>query len=152
MKVGRWGCALAVAIALWPALPTRALSPELMDAYRQYQALNQQGDYAAAIPFAEKALRLGEGEFGPNRETTALLLSNLAKLYHAQGRYSDAEPLFKQALAILVKTLGPEHPNVAQSLENYAAILRKTGRDAEAARMETRTKILRTKHPEWTAQ
>ena len=150
MKVGRWGFALAVAMALWPALPTRALSPELMDAYRQYQALNQQGDYAAAIPFAEKALRLGEGEFGPNRETTALLLNNLAELYHAEGRYGDAAPLFKRALPIMVKTLGPEHPDVARSLENYAATLRKTGRDAEAARLERRAKSMRIKHPEWT--
>ncbi len=149
MRVGPWGFALAVAIALWPALPTRALSPELMDAYRQYQALNQQGDYAAAIPFAEKALRLGEGEFGPNRETTSLLLNNLAELYHAQGRYRDAEPLFKRALAISVKTLGPENPDVARTIENYAAMLRKTGRDKEAARMETRAKAMRAKHPEW---
>ncbi len=150
MKVGRWGFALAVAMALWPALPTRALSPDLMDAYRQYQALNQQGDNDAAIPFAEKALRLGEGEFGPNRETTALLLNNLAELYHAEGRYGDAALLFKRALPIMVKTLGPEHPDVARSLENYAATLRKTGRDAEAARMERRAKSMRIKHPEWT--
>ena len=26
-----------------------------MDTYRQYQALNQRGDYAAAVPFAKKA-------------------------------------------------------------------------------------------------
>ncbi len=39
---------------------------------------------------------------------------------------------------------------VSESLENYAALLRKTGRDAEAARMETRAKKMRTKHPEWT--
>ena len=72
-------------------------------------------------------------------------LNNLAGLYRDQGR---AEPLYKRSLGILEKTLGPEQPNVAQSLENYAALLRKTGRDAEAARMETRAKMMRTKHPE----
>ncbi len=87
MKVGRWSFALAVAIALWPALPTRAQSPELMDSYRQYKALRGQGDYAAAVPFAKKALRLGEREFGPDHETTASLLNNLAGVYKAQGRY-----------------------------------------------------------------
>ena len=152
MKIGRWGFALAVAIALWPALPTRAQSPELMDAYRQYQALDRQGDYAAAVPFAKKALRLGEREFGPDHKNTAIFLNNLAELYRAQGRYGDAEPLYKRSLGIREKTLGPEHPDVAQSLENYAALLRKTGRDAEAARMETRAKRMRTKHPEWTAR
>ena len=49
MKVGRWVLALAVAIALWPVLPTRAQSRGDVDAaFRQYQALNQQGDSAAA--------------------------------------------------------------------------------------------------------
>ncbi len=78
--------------------------------------------------------------------------NNLAGLYHYQGRYPEAELLYRRALAIWEKTLGPEHPDVATSLENYAALLRKTGRDAEAARMETRAKKMRTKHPEWTAQ
>ena len=55
-------------------------------------------------------------------------------------------------VGLLEKVLGPEHPRVAQSLENYVALLRKTGRYAEAARMETRAKAMRTKHPEWTAQ
>ncbi len=63
-----------------------------------------------------------------------------------------AEPLYKRSLGILEKTLGLKHPHVATSLENYAALLRKTGRDAEAARMGTRAKAMRTKHPEWTAQ
>ena len=41
MKVGRWGFALVVAIAQLPVLPTRAQSPELMDAYREFQALHR---------------------------------------------------------------------------------------------------------------
>ena len=72
-------------------------------------------------------------------------------LYQA-GRYAEADPLLKRSLGIQVKARGPEHPYVAQSLENYAALLRKTGRDAEASLMETRAKIMRTNHPEWTAQ
>ncbi len=55
MKVRRCGFALALAVALSPALPTRAQSLELMDAFRQYQALDQQGNYAAAVPFAPSA-------------------------------------------------------------------------------------------------
>jgi hypothetical protein len=73
-------------------------------------------------------------------------------LYHARGRYGDAEPLYKRSLGILEKTLRPEHPDVAQILDNCAVLLRKIGRDSEAARMETRAKIMRTKHPEWMAQ
>ncbi len=69
-----------------------------------------------------------------------------------EPRHAEAEPLYKRSLAISEKALGAEHPDVAASLENYSALLRKTGRDAEAARMETRAKKMRTKHPEWTAQ
>ncbi len=82
----------------------------------------------------------------------AINLNDLASLYQDQGKYTEAEPLYKRSLAIYERVLGPEHSHVATSLENYAALLRKTGRVGEAARMETRAKKMRTKHPEWTAQ
>ena len=37
---------------------------------------------------------------------------------------------------------------MATSLEKYAALLEKTGRIAEKAKMETRARAMRTKHPE----
>ncbi len=67
---------------------------------------------------------------------------------HVQAKYGEAEPLIKRSLAIWEKTLGPEHPNVATSLENYAALLRDTRGNAEAIKMETRAKAIRTKHAE----
>ena len=72
-------------------------------------------------------------------------LGVLALRYRTQGNYAKAEPLYKRSLAILEKTLGPDHPDVAQSLENYVALLWKTNRAAEAVKMESRAKRIRSK-------
>ena len=68
------------------------------------------------IPFWQKALELGDKEFGGDNPTTAILLTNLGKLYQSLGRYADAEPLYKRALVLREKALGPDHSNVAASL------------------------------------
>ena len=53
-------------IALSPGLAL-AQSAALDNAYNQYQALDAQGRYAEAEPFARKALELVKREFGPDR-------------------------------------------------------------------------------------
>ena len=116
---------LSLVGATFPAL---AQSPDLMAAYRQYKALKAQGKYAEAEPFARKALELGKDEFGPNHQSCATLLNNLAELYRAQGRYGEAEPLYKRSLAIDEITLSPDHPDVATSLNNLAGLYDNQGR------------------------
>jgi tetratricopeptide (TPR) repeat protein len=101
---------MLVALFLWPAA-VFGQSPELMDAYNRANDLSAEGRYQAAIPFAKKALRLSEREFGPNHSNTSSTLSYLALLYAAQGRYAEAEPLYKRALEIWEKALGTDHPN-----------------------------------------
>ena len=93
-----------------------------MQAYRQGAALYQAGRYAEAITFWQRALELGEREFGPNHPQTATFFNNLAELYRAQGNYAKVEPLHKRALAIREKALGAEHPAMATSLNNLARI------------------------------
>ncbi len=110
---------LIAVLSLWPASAV-GQSAEVMDAYNRYRELYTQGRYEQAIPFAEKALKLGERELGPKDRDTAPLLNDLALLYKIQGRYGEAEPLYRRALAIDEKTLGPEHPKVATTLSNLA--------------------------------
>ncbi len=64
----RWLCILCFLVALWPGLAL-AQSAALMDAYNRYKALYEQGRYAEAEPFAQKALELGQREFGPDHRT-----------------------------------------------------------------------------------
>ncbi len=71
---------LLAVLWLWPAV-AHGQSPALDDAYQRYAELYAQGRYQEALPFAEKALRLGEREFGPEHPTTAIFLNNLAAVY-----------------------------------------------------------------------
>jgi tetratricopeptide (TPR) repeat protein len=91
--------ALVLALSLCP-VSLQAQSDELMAAYRQYVVLLDQGRYADALPFAHRALELGERKFGADHATTATLIYDLAEMYRAQGRYAEAEPLYLRALAI----------------------------------------------------
>ena len=78
-------CTLCFLVALWPGLAL-AQSPAWKRAYDQYKALSEQGRYAEAERFAEKALKLAERRFGSSHRTTGILLNNLAELYREQGR------------------------------------------------------------------
>jgi hypothetical protein len=68
--------------------PVAAQSPELIAAYKQYKALNAQGKYSEAEPFARKTLELGKAEYGLEHKSTAIFFSNLAELYGKQVRCS----------------------------------------------------------------
>ncbi len=78
-------CILCLLVALWPGLAL-AQSAALLDAYDVYKALNAQGRYSEAEPFARKALELSQREFGPDHPTTATFLSNLAPGPLRRGR------------------------------------------------------------------
>ena len=118
---------LIAVLWLWPASAV-GQSAELMDAFNRTRELYTQGHYEQAIPFAQKALTLGEQELGPEHSYTSTILNNLALLYSNQGRYAEAEPLHRRSLAIREKTLGPEHPHVATTLNNLAELYRAQSR------------------------
>ena len=91
-------------------LPAWAQSAELDEAFNQYQALNEQGKYGEAVPFAQAFLELAKTEFGETHSIYASGLTILGFLYRDQARYAEAEPLFKRALAINEMVFGPDHP------------------------------------------
>ncbi|MBT4702856.1 MAG: CHAT domain-containing protein [Rhodospirillaceae bacterium] len=129
----------------WPGAGA-AQSDELMRAFRQYQELEKRGKHKEAVPFARRALELGEKEFGLEDKSTALLLTNLAILYaYQEGHYKEAEPLYKRSLVILEKTLGADHLDVATSLNNLAELYRLQGRYAAAEPLHKRSLVIREK-------
>ena len=121
---------------------------ELRDTYDRAGELNGQGRYQEALPFAKKAVRLSEKEFGPDHPYSGILLSYMALLYHKLGRPTEAEPHYKRAFAILEASLGPENPDFAITLENYAELLRATDRSDESKKLETRAATIRAKRAE----
>jgi tetratricopeptide (TPR) repeat protein len=90
---------------------------------------------------------------GPEHPLTALILNNLAALYHEMGDYAKAKTLLKEALEIRQKVLGWEHPDTAQSLNNLAALYWDTGDYANAEplykeALEIKQKVLGRDHPD----
>ena len=104
-----------------------AQADELQDAYDQYTALDEQGKYQEALPFAQEAVRLAETKFGKDDDDTSLYLNGLGSLYDALGDYDKAEPLYKRALEINEKALGPDHPQVATGLNNLGLLYKTLG-------------------------
>ncbi len=82
---------------LWP-ITAYGQSPEFRDAYQRYAELYAQGRCQEALPFAEKALRLGEREFGFDHPYMATSLNNLAGLYYALDRRSSVRRRAKTML------------------------------------------------------
>ena len=129
----RWLLVGLLGLALWltPGL-AYGQSQELIDAYNRTVTLYSQGRYQEALPLGEKAVRLGEQEFGTNHPIVANLLDNLARSYHALGRYAKAQPRLERALVIREEALGPEHPAVATTLNGLAGLYVAQGRYSEA--------------------
>jgi tetratricopeptide (TPR) repeat protein len=67
-----------------------------------------------------------------NSTLLAIVLNNLAQLYHATNCFEKAEPLMKRALGIDENSNGPDHPDVARDLNNLAALYQTTNRLEEA--------------------
>ncbi len=110
-----------------------------------------QGKYDEARPLLQRALDIRRAVLGGDNVLTAESLNNLALLYAAQGNAAAAEPLYQQALAVLDKAKAGNDPQLERVLDNYAALLHDTGREEEAARLETRLRLLRATKSDATA-
>ena len=107
-------------------------SVELRDVQIQVKKMFKLQQYRAAIPYAEKALRISEMEFGGTHPTTATFVFNLAKLYRLHAQYEEAEPLYKRALAMRQDAFGNGHPDVAASYNSLGRLYDEQGEHADA--------------------
>jgi CHAT domain-containing protein/Tfp pilus assembly protein PilF len=161
-----WAATLVAMMALLAGVPPVTAQPlppqstqqsaELEEAEqlnKQVEQLYQQGQYATAIPLAERALAIREKVLEPEHPDVATSLNNLAALYQEQGNYSSAEPLLQRSLAIREKVLEPEHPDVATSLNNLALLYWAQGNYSSAEpllqrSLAIREKVLEPEHPD----
>lgn len=90
------------------------------------------GDFAAAGPTYERAIRIQEQTLGPQHPRVSLTLLGMAELQQTVGAYAAARPLYERALRIQ-ETLRPEDPPVAMGLSMFANFLQNQG-DYQGAR------------------
>jgi tetratricopeptide (TPR) repeat protein len=89
--------------------PVPPAQEDIMDLTRAMIGLQRAGHYAEALPLAERAEALSEQNLGPDHQTVALYLDQLAWLHQMVGNRAKAEPLFKRALAIQSQIKNGEH-------------------------------------------
>jgi CHAT domain-containing protein/Tfp pilus assembly protein PilF len=123
---------VGTAFALGVCAGAYAQSDDLEALNKQVNELNRSGQYAAAVPLAERYAEAMKSRHGAEASEYAAALSRVGVLYRALGRSAEAEPLAQRALAIDEKALGPDHPTVGTLLNNLALLYREKGRHTEA--------------------
>ncbi|MCZ6485767.1 MAG: tetratricopeptide repeat protein [Acidobacteria bacterium] len=96
-----------------------------------------------AVLLLQRAVAITEKGLGPEHHTLAAYLNDLAFTNTHQDKYAEAEPLYLRALTIWEKAGRPEEDiHLAISLHNYAVLLQKMDRNAEAEKLEERSKAI----------
>lgn len=145
MRALRLVCVVLAAAAMLAPRPM-AQSNEESDAVNwQMLQLFQAGQYAAALPLAERAVTLAEQKHGAQSAETAGALQRLAAIHLQQGRYSDAQGLYERALAIREAVQGAEHNDVGTALYGLALLYVNQARYGEAEPLYKRALAIKDK-------
>lgn len=117
------------------AMSKRHLPPNHPAVARAMSALGQvlvnRGDYAAAIPILEEALKLHSGS-GSTPADLGTTLTELANAQFYTGHYAESDLLNHRILEMDRQTFGANHPNVAEDLINLGSTQYEWGHYAEA--------------------
>ena len=90
------------------------------------------GNYDQLIEFAQKALSISLGSFGPNHPATADAFIILGDSQYNLLQYKDALGNYRSAAEILQITVGEDHPNTIRAYLGIGAILHTLGKSEEA--------------------
>jgi tetratricopeptide (TPR) repeat protein len=122
---------------------------EQADTVEQAIVLNDLGlayfhmrQYAEAVRYLDRSLKIWERLRGPDDPNTALTMYALALAYQDDGHGEAAEPLLKRALAVAETSFGPRSLRTEEILSGYAGFLRAHNRKREARKMEERAKAI----------
>lgn len=83
---------------------------------------NEQGEYASALEWYQKALRIRESVLGKDHPDTATTYNNIAGVYYAQGDYASALEWYSKALHVNESILGQNHPDTVTTYNNIATV------------------------------
>lgn len=99
------------------------------------QVLVNRGEYSAAIPILEEALRLQSGS-GATAADLGTTLTELANAQFYTGHYAESDSLNHRILEMDRQTFGANHPNVAEDLINLGSTQYEWGHYAEAEKYD----------------
>ena len=89
--------------------------------------LHMIADLAGAKAAFERALALGEANFGPDHPEVAIHVNNLGLVLRDFGDLAGAKAAFQRALATSEASFGPEHPDVSVYVNNLGDVLHALG-------------------------
>jgi serine/threonine protein kinase/Tfp pilus assembly protein PilF len=106
------------------------------------------GDFTAAQPHLERALKIGRGALGEEHHRTLHFMNDLGTLYMDQGKSAQAEPLLTKALEARRRALGEEHPETLVSMNNLATLHSSRAEPLLLRILEVRRRALGEEHPD----
>lgn len=111
------------------------------------------GEYAAAIPHAERAVVLRKTNLGEEHPDTLDAFHMLGLSFKYRGRYDDAQRILSSTLETRRRVLGDEHPATLSSMNNLAILLGDKGKLVEAEELhrkalDIRRRDLGPEHPD----
>jgi Tfp pilus assembly protein PilF len=113
---------------------------------------DDQGKYAEAIEFYEKALEIKQKTLPASHLDLAASYNNIGQVYDNMGEYSKALSYYEKALEIYQKTLPANHRSLATSYNNIGQVYDNMGEYSKAfsyyeKALEIDQKTLPTDHP-----
>jgi tetratricopeptide (TPR) repeat protein len=93
---------------------------------------SDQGQYAEAIEFYEKSIKINQKILSPTDPSLASSYNNIGLVYNNMGEYSKALSYYEKALEIEQKTLPPNHPDLATSYSNFGGVYNNMGEYSKA--------------------
>jgi hypothetical protein len=95
------------------------------------------GEYAAAQPFVDDALRIERRAFGPDHPVTARSEAVLGRLRTRTGDLIAADSILQRSLGIIERHSGREQSDAREVFRWLAELETARGRPAEAARFRS---------------
>ena len=85
-----------------------AARAEFAEAYKTFKRLNDEGKNEEALPYAERAYRLGLQIYGENHTNTAALALNLGEAYEKTGHRKEAVKTLDKAIELYQLVYGQD--------------------------------------------
>jgi tetratricopeptide (TPR) repeat protein len=114
-------------------LDRRMAKYAIIEIDRIASSLAKTGDYRAAVDILEALLPEAKSVVEGDTRDIALVMGNLATVYHHQSRFAEAEKLERQVVEIRRNILGRFHADTITGLANLRISLIEQGRFKDAA-------------------